>query len=134
MKTINSNIRGRNFFGDLQTARHYGQSSSEKRIYRKTERARQKMSLLKQLHGQAGEDRTQLHIESKLLFDEVMQRAMAIASARRQLPKVRAKGTRRRSRNAAHLDDMRPHEQKARYGIWAETDAGRVLIASCDCA
>ena len=133
MKIINSNIRGRRFFGDLQTARHYGQSSSEKRIYRKTERARQNMSLLKQLHGQAGEELTKNYIESKLLFDEVMQRAMAIASAR-QLPKVRAKGTRRRSRNVARANDMPPHGQQARYGIWTETDAGRVLIASCDCA
>ena len=118
MKVINTTVRPRFFFKDYDTSKTLGQSRAEKRISHRSERARLKMSLVREIHGSAAAEAKQLGIEhtmdSQRLVDDLMRRIMAIEESA-----------------AAWGAD--PFAKRHRRGVWAYTPAGRVLIASCDC-
>lgn len=124
MKAINSSIRGRYFFGDLDTAKYYAQSAVEKRRLRKTERARLNLSLTQELHQQASVEAKQQDIERTLkrdrMYRELLKRVSESSQTHAQfLDWAQAKG----------VPGFEPPAD--RQHVWTGAAEGRRLIASC---
>lgn len=133
MKAINSSVRPAYFSFDLDLARHAGATSQEKKLNHRTERARLKASLNKEIHQANAEKIVQKHIEDVMTADaaylDLMTRVNSIASATPHAVKSAKSRNRKASKSRATPAFTVSHEP--RHDVWFESMGEKMLLASC---